>query len=49
MYFLATYRVRKLNFQAGYLRLVQGFSTSGMPPTLTGSFYVGVSRWFNFF
>jgi hypothetical protein len=49
MYFLATYRLRKLNFQAGYLRLVQGFSASGMPPTLTGSFYVGVSRWFNFF
>jgi len=49
MYFLATYRLRKLNFQGGYLRLVQGFSASGAPPVLTGSFYVGVSRWFNFF
>lgn len=49
IYFLATYRLRKLNLQGGYLRLVQGFTGSGMPPILTGSFYVGVSRWFNFF
>jgi hypothetical protein len=49
MYFLLMYQLRKLSFQAGYSRLVQGFSVSGIPPTLTGSFYMGVSRWFNFF
>ncbi len=49
MYFLMTYNVRKLNFNAGYSRLVQGFSLSGTPPATVGSFYVGVSRWFNFF
>jgi hypothetical protein len=49
MYFLLIYQLRKLSFQAGYLRLVQGFSASGTPPTLTGSYYVGVSRSFNFF
>jgi hypothetical protein len=49
MYFLLMYHLRKLNFQAGYSRLVQGFSIAGAPPTMVGSFYVGVSRWFNFF
>jgi hypothetical protein len=49
MYFLLTYQLRKLSFQTGYLRLVQGFSASGTPPALTGSFFVGISRWFNFF
>jgi hypothetical protein len=49
MYFLLIYQVRKLSFQAGYLRLVQGFSVSGTPQTMVGSFYVGISRWFNFF
>ena len=49
MYFLMMYQLRKLSFQAGYSRLVQGFSVSGMPPTMVGSFFVGISRWFNFF
>jgi hypothetical protein len=49
MYYLLMYRIRKLSFVAGYNRLVQGFSASGTPPTLTGAFFVGVSRWFNFF
>lgn len=47
--FLLVYNFRKLNFNAGYSRLLQGFSGSGTPPALVGSFYVGVSRWFNFF
>jgi len=47
--FLMTYNVRKLSFLAGYSRLNQGFSLSGTPPTMLGSIYVGVSRWFNFF
>jgi hypothetical protein len=49
MNFLLIYNFRKLNFNAGYSRLFQGFSASGTPPALVGSFYVGVSRWFNFF
>ena len=44
-----TYNFRKLNFITGYSRLVQGFSVSGAPPAMVGSFFVGVSRWFNFF
>jgi hypothetical protein len=46
---LMTYNFRKLNFISGYTRLVQGFSLTGGSPALVGSFYVGVSRWFNFF
>ena len=49
MYFIMLYQYRKLGFQAGYSRLVQGFSVTGTPPTMVGSFYVGISRWFNFF
>ena len=49
MYFIVLYHLRKLDFQAGYTRLVQGFSISGTPPTMEGSVYVGISRSFNFF
>lgn len=47
--FLLVYRVRKLNFTAGYSRLVQGFSLLGAPPTMVGSYYFGISRWFKAF
>lgn len=43
------YIVRKTYFQAGYSRLIQGFSASGMPPSMLGSVYVGLTRWFSFF
>jgi hypothetical protein len=43
------YNFRKLNFTAGYYRLVQGFSIADVPFTKVGSYYVGVSRQFNFF
>ncbi len=46
---LIQYQVRKLNFVSGYSRLQQGFSTSGTQPETVSSFYIGVSRWFNFF
>jgi hypothetical protein len=49
MYFMMVYQFRKMFFQTGYSRLVQGFSLVGTPPALQGSFYVGISRWFNFF
>jgi hypothetical protein len=43
------YQFRQMHFQAGYTKLVQGFSLAGGPPTMLGSYYVGISRWFNFF
>jgi hypothetical protein len=46
---IVQYRVRKLNFISGYSRLEQGFSGSGLPPEIISSYYMGVSRWFNFF
>lgn len=46
---LVQYQVRKLWFNSGYSRLGQGFSGSGTPPEVISSFYIGVSRWFNFF
>jgi hypothetical protein len=46
---LVTYNFRKLSFISGYSRLDQGFSASGTSPAMVGSFYVGISRWFNFF
>jgi len=46
---LIQYQVRKLNFTSGFSRLDQGFSQSGTQPEILSSFYIGVSRWFNFF
>jgi hypothetical protein len=46
---IVQYRVRKLNFVSGYSRLEQGFSGSGLPVENISSYYMGVSRWFNFF
>jgi hypothetical protein len=46
---LVQYQYRKLSFNSGYARLEQGFSTSGTQPEIISSFFIGVSRWFNFF
>jgi hypothetical protein len=46
---LIQYQFRKLYFNSGYSRLEQGFSGSGTAPEVLSSFYIGVSRWFNFF
>lgn len=43
------YQFRKMYFTGGYTRLLQGFSATGAPPNLVSSFFLGVSRWFNFF
>jgi hypothetical protein len=43
------YDYRKLNFNSGYARVAQGFSVSGTQTEVISSFYIGVSRWFNFF
>ena len=42
------YKFRKLYFNAGYSRLLQGFSASGLPPATVSSYYFGISRWFKF-
>jgi hypothetical protein len=42
------YLIRKIYFQAGYLRLEQGFSQSGVAPVNVNSVYVGLQRWFTF-
>jgi hypothetical protein len=44
-----TYRFRKVYFNAGYSRLLQGFSGTELPPALLNTYYVGVSRWFKVF
>jgi len=44
-----TYLLRKLYLRSGYSRLSQGFTASGGPASMVSSYYVGISRWFNFF
>ena len=46
---LVQYQVRKMNFISGYSRLQQGFTASGSKPEIISSYYMGLSRWFNFF
>ncbi len=46
---LFQYQFRKMYLNGGYSNLVQGFSTSGLPAENVSAFYIGVSRWFNFF
>jgi len=46
---LLQYRLRQVWIQGGYLKLNQGLSITGQPPAMNASFYVGISRWFNFF
>jgi hypothetical protein len=43
------YKFRKVFFTAGYSRLLQGFSASTLAPATVSTYYVGLSRWFNFF
>jgi hypothetical protein len=47
--FSTQYQLRQLYINAGYSRLVQGFSASGTTPALLGTYYFGIQRWFNFF
>lgn len=44
-----TYKFRKVLFNAGYTKLNQSFSGSGGPPSMTATYFIGLSRWFNFF
>ncbi|MGA2435972.1 MAG: hypothetical protein ABSG25_11865, partial [Bryobacteraceae bacterium] len=43
------YQMRKIYLTAGYSRLSQSFSSSGSLPGVIGSYYFGLSRWFQFF
>ncbi len=47
--FYLQYRVRKIFFTSGYSRLIQGFTVGGTTPAMVSTYYVGISRWFNFF
>jgi hypothetical protein len=46
---LIQYQFRKMTFNSGYARLQQGFSQSGTKREVISSYYMGISRWFNFF
>jgi len=46
---LLNYQFRKMYLVGGYSRLVQGFSASSTPQENVSSFYIGITRWFNFF
>jgi hypothetical protein len=42
------YHLRRIGLQAGYTRFTQGISAIGAPVNST-SYFVGISRWFDFF
>jgi len=46
---LMQYRLRKIFVNGGYTRLQQTVGTPGSQPLVVTSYYVGFSRWFNFF
>jgi len=43
------YRLRKIFVNAGYTRLRQSVGTAGSTPIEVTSYFIGFSRWFNFF
>ena len=43
------YRLRKIFLNGGYTRLQQSVGTPGSSPLMLTSYYIGFSRWFNFF
>jgi hypothetical protein len=45
----ARYPIRKLYFTAGYTKFRQGISATGTAPTDVTTYFLGLSRWFNFF
>lgn len=42
------YHLRKIGLQGGYTRFGQGISATGLPANTT-SYFVGITRWFDFF
>jgi hypothetical protein len=49
LYAQLQYHLRRIDLQAGYTRFTQGISATGTPPGTENTYFVGVSRWFNFF
>ncbi|MGB7603228.1 MAG: hypothetical protein WBM24_23195 [Candidatus Sulfotelmatobacter sp.] len=43
------YHFRRIGVLAGYTMFTQGISASGVPPGTANSYFIGVSRWFDFF
>lgn len=43
------YHFRRIGALAGFTRFTQGISASGTAPGTANSFFIGVSRWFDFF
>jgi hypothetical protein len=46
---LIQYQFRKMYLTGGFSQLTQGFSASTTPAQTVSSFFIGISRWFNFF
>ncbi len=46
---LVQYQFRKMWLTGGFSQLSQGFSASTLPPQTISSYYISISRWFNFF
>ncbi len=43
------YHFRRIGLLSGFTRFTQGISASGAPPGTANSYFIGVSRWFDFF
>lgn len=43
------YRLRKIYLNGGYTRLHQSIGTVGTAPVTVTAYFIGISRWFNFF
>lgn len=43
------YRLRQISLLGGYTKFSQGISAAGTPPGSQYSYFIGVSRWINFF
>ncbi len=43
------YHMRRIGVLAGFTRFTQGISASGVPPGTANSYFIGVSRWLDFF
>ena len=43
------YHLRRIGLQAGYTKFIQGISAGNALPANTDAYFVGISRWFDFF
>lgn len=43
------YHLRRISVLGGYTRFVQSVSASGLPPVNSNAYFIGISRWFDFF